>query len=368
MAADASIYGLMRQPEQGPGPLQMAGQAMQIRNLVGAGQLQGLQLQQAQNALTKEQKLRDLFATGTPTPQQVMAVDPTAGMQLQKFGLEKRQLESGIEKNQADVFGTKMKQARDLIAQARGDQDMPFIREQVGALLGPQFAQRIPDRFDPKWQQSQIAGADDVIKNAEAQLGRDVTIRGQNVAATTARRGQDMTSATAAGTATREALAKLNTQENLMRDDFTNASKEFVKVRDAHQRVMASAQDPSAAGDLALIFNYMKVLDPGSTVREGEFANAQNSGGVDQRTISLYNSITRGERLSPEIRQDFLNRSGRLYDAAVGNQQIIEQDYTAKASRAQARPEQVVTKYRVQERKSIGGKNYVKRDGQWFEE
>lgn len=377
MAVDSSIYGLLRPQQQPAGPLDQFGKAMTIQNLIGSGELQGLKMQQTRDAMAQKQKLRDLFSSGKATPEQVMAVDPAMGMQFQKFGLEKKQLETGIEKNTTEIFSNKMKQARDLIAAARGDQDMPFIREQVGALLGPQFAQRIPERFDPKWQMSQIAGADDVIKNMEAQKGRDVTTQGQNLAAATARRGQDMTASTAAAGHAATAGKNRNEQENKMRDDFATMSKDFVKVRDAHQRVLESAQDPSAAGDLALIFNYMKVLDPGSTVREGEFANAQNSGGLDQRVVAQYNSVLRGERLAPEVRNDFVNRSGRLYEGAVKNQETIESDFEGKASRAGARPEQIVTKHRitkkdksqgVDERKSVNGKNYLKRNGEWFEE
>ena len=57
----------------------------------------------------------------------------------------------------------------------------------------------------------------------------------------------------------------------------------------------------------------MKVLDPGSTVREGEFATAQNAGGVDARVRSLFNSVVDGTRLTTEQRADFLDRSSRLY-------------------------------------------------------
>ena len=53
--------------------------------------------------------------------------------------------------------------------------------------------------------------------------------------------------------------------EDKLRDDFRSESKEFVKVRDAYGRILST--DASAAGDLALIFNYMKILDPGSVVR-----------------------------------------------------------------------------------------------------
>jgi len=105
-------------------------------------------------------------------------------------------------------------------------------------------------------------------------------------------------------------------RETKLRNEFTNLSKDFFKQRDAFGRVAASAQEPSAAGDLALIFNFMKVLDPGSTVREGEFATAQNSGSVPDRIQARYNSIIRGERLSDRQRNDFVNRSKKLFDSA----------------------------------------------------
>tara|TARA_R110000751_G_scaffold307812_1_gene431830 strand:- start:19235 stop:20467 length:1233 start_codon:yes stop_codon:yes gene_type:complete len=98
-----------------------------------------------------------------------------------------------------------------------------------------------------------------------------------------------------------------------LRKEFVKAQGDFIKVRDAFGRIRASASDPSAAGDLALIFNYMKVLDPGSTVREGEFATAQNAGGVGQQILGIYNRVNNGERLTESQRSDFLARARKLY-------------------------------------------------------
>jgi len=103
-----------------------------------------------------------------------------------------------------------------------------------------------------------------------------------------------------------------------LRKEFQNLSsvKDVSMQVSAFGRIIASAQDPSPAGDLAMIFNYMKILDPGSTVREGEFANAQNSGGIDDKTIALYNSVVTGTRLSQPQRDDFLGRAAMLYEEA----------------------------------------------------
>ena len=97
------------------------------------------------------------------------------------------------------------------------------------------------------------------------------------------------------------------------RKEFTKVSGDFIKVRDAQARIEASAKEPSAAGDLALIFNYMKVLDPGSTVREGEFATAQNAAGIPARLRAQWNAVLSGQRLADTQRADFVKRSRLLF-------------------------------------------------------
>lgn len=101
-----------------------------------------------------------------------------------------------------------------------------------------------------------------------------------------------------------------------LRSEISKASSEFDKVDSAYGRVEASVEDPSPAGDLALIFNFMKMLDPGSVVREGEFANASNAGGIDSKVRNLYNSVMEGTRLTPSQRKDFVGRAGKLFKRA----------------------------------------------------
>lgn len=121
--------------------------------------------------------------------------------------------------------------------------------------------------------------------------------------------------------------------ESKLRTEYgnTNTVKDFGLQTQAYQRVLDSAKDPSPAGDLALIFNYMKVLDPGSTVREGEFATAQNSGSLPEQIMSQYNKVLSGERLVPEIRKDFVNRAGQLFQGAAGLQQGTNDRYNGLA-------------------------------------
>lgn len=128
----------------------------------------------------------------------------------------------------------------------------------------------------------------------------------------------------------------------VLRNEFNDLSKEFFKVNEAVSRIRESATDPSAAGDLALIFNYMKILDPGSTVREGEFATAQNAGGVPERLRAQANKIASGERLSPEMRADFVNRGEKLFEGQKGIHEKRKSEYRRLATEIGADPSQVI--------------------------
>lgn len=103
-----------------------------------------------------------------------------------------------------------------------------------------------------------------------------------------------------------------------------------------------ASKDPSAAGDLALIFTFMKILDPGSVVKETEFANAQNAAGVDDRVRNAWNRTLSGERLSAAQRADFLRQAQGLRDQAVARANAEVQRYSELATRSGLDPADVV--------------------------
>lgn len=102
--------------------------------------------------------------------------------------------------------------------------------------------------------------------------------------------------------------------EGKMRKEYSDQTKGYQDVKSAYSRITASQNN--AAGDLSLIFNYMKMLDPGSTVREGEFASAQNATGVPDRILNKYNNIIAGERLNSDQRKQFIGQAKTLYTQA----------------------------------------------------
>lgn len=122
---------------------------------------------------------------------------------------------------------------------------------------------------------------------------------------------------------------KLFGQEQDLRKEYSSRdeTKDFNDVLGAYKKVRAAAETNSGAGDMSLIFGYMKMVDPGSTVREGEFATAQQAGGVPDRIVGLYNQILNGKRLSPDQRQDFVRTAEGMYKTHAETMQGVQGEY-----------------------------------------
>ena len=135
--------------------------------------------------------------------------------------------------------------------------------------------------------------------------------------------------------------------EKDLRKEFDQQSKSYLEAFDGFNKVKMSAtkKDPSGADDIALIFGFMKTIDPNSTVREGEFATAQNTGSVDQKIMSQYNSVVRGERLTPQQRVAFAKAAETQFQAIMGRQKDLESRYKRLSEQYSLNPENVIEIY-----------------------
>jgi hypothetical protein len=133
--------------------------------------------------------------------------------------------------------------------------------------------------------------------------------------------------------------------EAKLRDDYRQESKNYLTIRDAYGKIQGAAQSQTGPGDISLIYGYMKILDPGSTVREGEFATAQNAGSIPQRVQAMYNKAINGERLDPTIRNQFVEEAAKIYRQTEANQDKIRNTYGGIATRSNLDPQNVVVDY-----------------------
>ena len=99
-------------------------------------------------------------------------------------------------------------------------------------------------------------------------------------------------------------------REELSKDmnykNFKESELQFAKIK-------TSAEADSAAGDMSLIFAYMKMLDPDSVVREGEQATAENARGIPDTVKNFYNKAMNGEKMGVTQRADFVKVGGSLF-------------------------------------------------------
>lgn len=130
-----------------------------------------------------------------------------------------------------------------------------------------------------------------------------------------------------------------------LRDEYTKANKDYEQSLYGYNKVVSAANDPSPAGDIALIFGYMKTLDPNSTVREGEFATAQQAGGVPERVVALYNQVLNGTRLTGDQRKDFATQARSQFGVYQARKSQLDTFYSGLAERSNISPQDVLVPY-----------------------
>lgn len=108
------------------------------------------------------------------------------------------------------------------------------------------------------------------------------------------------------------------TMEKKIRDEYTQRTKTLADSRMQYQKIQIAGADASGVGDVSLIFAFMKMLDPGSVVRESEFAHAERTGGLYTQLQMLYPKMKTGERLKPWQRAKFTKLAKQYLEAAEG--------------------------------------------------
>lgn len=124
------------------------------------------------------------------------------------------------------------------------------------------------------------------------------------------------------------------------------------EVAAAYNKIQSAAKyDKDPAADMSLIFNYMKMLDPGSTVREGEYANAKNTTGIPDQVLNSYNQARTGTLLNPVQRKQFLNQSKDMYAAQMDVQNKVDSQFRDIAKKSGIAPEDVVLRFDANQQK-----------------
>ena len=119
--------------------------------------------------------------------------------------------------------------------------------------------------------------------------------------------------------------------EMKLRDDFKQEPiyKAHQEVQSAYQQIKSSLGQKSPAGDLAGATKIMKLLDPGSVVRESELGMAMAASGLMDRIANYAQMTMNGTKLTPTQRKDFQDLADKLHDASVQQFNTKRKDYEA---------------------------------------
>lgn len=92
--------------------------------------------------------------------------------------------------------------------------------------------------------------------------------------------------------------------------------KDYSDMKSAFGQVISSLSQGTPIGDVAGATKVMKLLDPGSVVRESELGIAMAASGRMDRLNNYFNNMMTGQKLTPTQREDFKALSNELYAAA----------------------------------------------------
>jgi len=92
--------------------------------------------------------------------------------------------------------------------------------------------------------------------------------------------------------------------------------KDFNDMKTAYGQVNTALSQGTPIGDVAGATKMMKLLDPGSVVRETELGIAMAASGRMDRLQNYFNNWASGQKLTPTQRDEFKQLSAELYAAA----------------------------------------------------
>jgi hypothetical protein len=113
------------------------------------------------------------------------------------------------------------------------------------------------------------------------------------------------------------------------------------EVQSAFNQVKDGLDAKSPAGDLAAATKFMKLLDPGSVVRESELALAMQAGGALDRLTSYASNVANGTKLTDKQRTDFRDLSTKFFNTSAQLFNEKQKEYTDIANRYNFNPKDV---------------------------
>jgi len=120
---------------------------------------------------------------------------------------------------------------------------------------------------------------------------------------------------------------KVFQQEEKLRKEYLNRTQKYTELGGTFNNIKTSAASANGPGDIALITSFMKMLDPGSVVRETEFATGRDTAGLYANLQNQLQKAQNGQFLNATQRQQYVNLSQKYLDSAQKDANKVKQGY-----------------------------------------
>jgi hypothetical protein len=112
--------------------------------------------------------------------------------------------------------------------------------------------------------------------------------------------------------------AKKFEQEEKLRKEYQGRTKVYGELGSTFNNIQSSANANTGPGDIALITGFMKMLDPGSVVRETEFATARDTAGLFENLRNQAQKLQSGQLFSLDSKQrkEYVDLAKQYLDSA----------------------------------------------------
>jgi hypothetical protein len=129
-----------------------------------------------------------------------------------------------------------------------------------------------------------------------------------------------------------------------LRSDFRSEPiyKAHQEMQSAYSQIGAGLKAGTPVGDLAAATKIMKLLDPGSVVRESELGMAMSASGLGDRLANYAQNVISGNKLTPQQRTEFKALADALYSESVNQYNAKQSEYKQIADRNQLNAVDVV--------------------------
>lgn len=382
MPLDTSIALQVRQP-QFEDPTNAMARVLQLRQLQDQGEASKFDMQMKRDAVERNSKMRDILMGGGDADALQRAGYLTEANAWRKAEADAAKDKATANKTSGEVVNQRIalyrdnvgnvndpQTALDYVKRMRADpllKDTPIAQvpiEHVVAQLpaDPSGMEAWKQKFSlgatkyiemnaPKYTTSNTGGqtVTTAIGGLDGQARTVQTLNNTQSPDNKASVGAQMANAAATrevASATREAAGVKDRRDTEMKlaDDYRAQAKNYKDVEDAAARVKSAlaTATKSAPATLSAATSFMKLLDPGSVVRESELVMALQASGMLDRALNSFNILQNGKVLTKQQAEEFGKVTDTLLQAARQQQQKLDTHYRGTAERNGLRPEMVI--------------------------